>query len=210
MYVAIKAFCRSAVNMLLSLPPPTIAQYFSECDLHLKRNPIGYDGMLDILTLLCCENCPITCLDLGDTVSDTLNLPTGIVNVADLTQTNHKLTQLELNDNLLSGNSVSVLVKYLRVCQSLEDLNCSECSLTTGDIRIILRQLKLNETSLSNLRDLNVSNCLIDDDGVLLLIDNQSNIFPCLDRVDLDDNPVSEEAESRLRECLKVYKILHA
>ena len=49
-----------------------------------------------------------------------------------------------------------------------------------------------------------LSNNNIDDDGVVALIEQILHLFPSLERVYLDHNPVSDGMVERLEECLKI------
>ncbi len=209
-YVAIQAFSDHVIDTLSYMPELSMAQFYSECVVKLKKNPFGYEGMMEILKLLQCKNCPITYLDLDQTVPENSCFPKNIPqkhSSSDTLHTNYKLAQLEICENSLTGKKVSMLIEYFKVCQSLEEINCSGCSLATSDIRSIICQLKCNGICLSYLRNWNVSECCLDDEGVQILSENQPFLFPCLGKLDLDKNSVSLEVEKMLTERLKVTNV---
>ena len=66
-----------------------------------------------------------------------------------------------------------------------------------------------NDSCSSNsgkLWELDLSGNNIDDDGIAALIEQVPHLFPCLERVSLYHNPVSDGMMKRLKECLKINK----
>ena len=61
-------------------------------------------------------------------------------------------------------------------------------------------------SSSGKLISLELSDNNIDDDGVAALIEQVPYLFPSLERVYLDHNPVSDGMKKRLEECLKINK----
>ena len=184
-----------------------------DCILDLSNNPIGCDGLLAIFGMLKSETCPITELDLTNTdlatpVNTEFQCPNMLnVNIGPVLDRS-RLTMLYLNDNNFNGDRVLILAECVRVCQSLERLYCVRCSLTSSDVIHILDHLKSSGNSCKNLREWGLRDNSIDDKGVKALIESVHQLFPNLDKLELNDNPVSGEVKDRLRILTKVI-ILH-
>ena len=114
------------------------------------------------------------------------------------------MTSLTLANNNFSGDRVLILAECVRVCKSLEDLDCWSCSLTSREIIGFLDHLKSFGSSHKNLREWSLNINSIDDEGVSALIESLPELFPSLEEVDLIHNPVSGEVVERLRELLDV------
>ena len=191
-----------------------------DCRLSLRDNPLRYDGLLAIFRMLRSETCPITELDLANTDLTTpvntesqyyntqlLNTSSGL-NLGPVIESN-KLTYLSLNSNNFSGDRPLILAECVRVCQSLESLYCWSCSLTSSEFINILDHLISSGSSLKNLWKWELDNNSIDDEGVSALIESLPQLFPSLENVELNDNPVSGEAEEKLSIFLEVYIFKH-
>ena len=193
-----------------------------DCELDLSSNPLGYDGLLAIFRMLRSETCPITSLHLTDTefttpvniesqyhntqlpkTSSTLAIKSSVLNLGPVVE-NSILTELNLYSNNFSGDKFLILAECVRVCQSLERLYCSHCSLTSNEIIKILGHLKSNCSSHKLLRTWNLNNNSIGDEGVNALIDSLPQLFPKLEEMSLVKNLVSGEAKQRLEKILKV------
>ena len=184
-----------------------------DCELELSNNPLGYDGLLAIFRILRSETCPITELDIGNTDLTTpvntesqyhnIQLPktSRVLNLGPVVE-NSILTVLKLCYNNFSGDRFIILAECMRVCQSLERLYCSHCSLTSSEIIKIVHHL---ESSIhKNLRKWDLYSNSIDDEGVNALIDSLPQLFPKLEEMNLMKNSVSDEVKQRLEEILKV------
>ena len=186
-----------------------------DCTLDLSNNPLGYDGLLAIFRMLRSETCPITELDLNNTG---LNIPvntesqchntllphtSSILNLGPVLE-NSRLTRLHLSRNDLSGAKVYILAECVRVCQSLQYFFCWKCSLTSSEVISILNHLKSSGSTLKDLRDWDLFDNSIDDEGVNALIESTPELFSSLENVELSNNPVSDEAKERLQTILKV------
>ena len=181
-----------------------------ECVLNLSHNPLGYDGLLIILKMLRNETCPVSFLVLSSTTLageidfDAAELP-DISNAVSLhpTHESSRLTHLDLSDNNFSGDKVILLAECVWVCKSLGELVCYKCSLTSRDILNFIDRLK-GFGSTHKLWGWVLYNNSIDDEGVVALVESIPKLFPSLVEVYLHGNPVSDEAEKRLKTIIHV------
>ena len=180
-------------------------------DLNLRKNPIGYDGLLAIFRKLRIKTLFLDTLDLTDidlTISVTTASQYHNILLPNTTNINlgpsfeSRLTNLHLGNNSFSGNKVLILAECVQVCMSLEALYCWECSLTSSEVTALLDHLKHSGVSHKSLEWWDLSYNSIDDEGVKALIENIPKLFPSLGEVPLYDNPVSDEVERRLKEAL--------
>ena len=182
--------------------------------LNLSKNPIGYDGLLAIFRMLRSWSCLfVTTLDLSyidlttnsvTTESQYHNMPLpNTLNVLNLGPSfESRLKILDLHNNNFSGDKVLILAECMRVCMSLEGLNCLRCSLTSSEVTALLDYLKHSDVSHRNLELWSLSDNSISDEGVNALIKSIPKLFPSLELVLLKGNPVSDEVEKRLKETL--------
>ena len=194
------------------------------CTLTLHKNPLAYNGLLAIFRMLRSETCLITELDLGNTDLTTpvstesqchnTQLPktSSVLNLGP-TIDNSRLKTLHLSHNNFSGDRVFILAECVRVCQSLEYLHCWNCSLTSSEVINILDHIKSAGSSHKNLSWWSLTDNTVDDEGVNAIIDSVPSLFPSLENVRINDNPVSDEVNEKLQKILKVivimsYKIL--
>ena len=187
------------------------------CTLDLSNNPLGYDGLSAIIRMIRSETCPITSLNLASTESqyhntqlpktssDTLGpaIKSNVLNLGSVVEKSI-LTVLYLHHNNFSGDRFIILAECMRVCQSLERLNCWKCSLASSEIIKILDHLKSNCSSHKLLRKWDLDKNSIGDEGVNALIDSLPQLFPKLEEMKLMKNLVSGEVKQRLEKILKV------
>ena len=134
-----------------------------------------------------------------------------------LTPIPNSLMIMYLTDSDFSGTAGTLLLaKFLQAFQSLKRLYCSDCSLTSADIIMLIHHLKSANVICKNLNELNLSSNSIDDEGVMALTECLPELFPSLDDfylsyelsgVSLHGNPVSEELILMCNEHLKVYSL---
>ena len=128
---------------------------------------------------------------------------------------------LILSGNSFTGEGVNILASLMCLCPHMEKLYCSNCGLTSDDIKQLLDKCSQVKSSTSvlfrNLSFLDLHNNEIDDNGVSLLIDHLPLLFPKLmdrgpgllnDYIDLRNNPVSSLAKRRLENQVKVRVVL--
>ena len=181
--------------------------------LDLSENPLGYDGLLAVFKLLRSRIFPVLeTLDLSQTdfttpvttVSHYHNIL--LPNSANLLNFGpsfeSRLTRLDLSDNNFSGENVLILAECVRVCKSLERLDCWNCSLTSSEVTALLDHLKHSGVSHKKLLRWWLDDNSIDNGGVNALIESIPKLFPSLEFVTLNGNPVSDEAKKRLKETL--------
>ncbi len=128
----------------------------------------------------------------------------------------NSLTAMGLTNSKLNGTAGSfLLAKILLAFQSLEELVCSDCSLTSADIIMLIHHLKSANVICRSLNSLDLMNNYIDDEGVMALTECLPELFPSLegltvsdeDGVDLDGNPVSKELIHMCNEQLEVLSL---
>ena len=174
--------------------------------LSVNNNPLGYDGLLALFQMLWCQNCLIQSLQLRNTdcsnpTQSRSNMPpTKLLS----TEALGLGPPIYMESNNFSGDKVCVLEECIRVCRSLQVLWCINCHLSSAEIIYLITYLTSSGNSHSNLERWYLDNNSIDDDGVTALIESIPELFPCLTRLNLCDNPVSDEAKKRLDTCLQV------
>ena len=184
-----------------------------ECNLTLSHNPLGYDGLLVILKMLESEVCPVTTL-LLETIDLTTPdkkesqqnydfvMPTTSIVGPGIKSS--RLTYLDLSDNIFNREQVYILAECVRVCKSLRELICWNCLLTSIDIINLVDNLKRFGNS-HKLWRWELNNNSIDDKGVTALVKSIPKLFPSLVEVSLHGNPVSGEAEKKLKTVTIIY-----
>ena len=182
-------------------------------DLNLSKNPIGYDNLIAIfrmlrsrlgsaLTKLMLDNTDLTTSVTTESQYHDILLPntTDVLNLGPSFEI--RLTYLHLCCNKFSGDKVLILAECVRVCLSLEYLSSSNCSLTSSEVTALLGHLKHSGVSHKNLGWWWLNDNSIDDEGVNALIKSTPELFPNLEDVYLNGNPVSNEVEKKLKEQL--------
>ena len=181
--------------------------------LNLGNNSIGYDVLIAIFRMLRSKTCRfLNTLSLENIVLMT------VVGIGSQYHNNNiiiflnppnlgpsfesRLTHLNLCNNNFRGGNVLILAECVRVCMSLESLFCSNCSLTSSEVIVLLDHLKHSGVSHKSLEQSDLSNNSIDDKGVNALIESIPKLFHSLSDVYLDGNPVSDEVERKLKEVL--------
>ncbi len=181
--------------------------------LELSKNNLGSPGLCSIL-----QTIPIGLhhINLLRTRPTTFHSESQYTVTCDmLSFSSCSLTVMNLSSSNFSGTAGTLLLaKFLQAFQSLEYLTCSDCSLTSADIIILIHHLKSTNVICKNLYMLDLSNNSIDDEGVIALTECLPELFPSLDNfklgdfeehifsrgdVDLHGNPVRE-----LRKCICV------
>ena len=122
---------------------------------------------------------------------------------------NNTITELVLEGNSFTGEGIHILAGFIHLCPCLDYLSSGECGITSDDLSLLLdelTQLKSSSPSLcSELEGWNLDDNKIDDSGVCALINHLPSLFPCLvySRITLNNNAVSSEARSKLKEELR-------
>ena len=193
-------------------------------NLELDDNPLGWDGSIKILEALNDRTCLLQRLSLRNcTLASTPFMDTesheGTASSTRIVQDLSHLTanstvqnlHLNLSDNNFSGDCVCALAGYIHVCQSLTRLDCHRCQLNSDDMKQLLTQLfHLKSIHLTNnslkLLCWVLSDNDIDDEGVAVLIEHLSSLFPTLEDVSFSSgNNVSNVMLRRLHENLELH-----
>jgi Ran GTPase-activating protein (RanGAP) involved in mRNA processing and transport len=193
-----------------------------KCDgyLILANNPLGLEGVTDVVEILTSNHFQADCIDLsgcqlttagGSATNSDLNA-VGVQQLICSQQrraTHSNLMTLALDNNNFSGEGVHILAAFMYTCQkNVSELFCRSCGITSNDLKQLLVLLSKLKLTLSHLDSWNLSDNNIDDDGVSILIQHLS-IFPALSSTDitLDGNvqispgmvkTLEEELEARL------------
>ncbi len=179
----------------------------------LSDNNLGLPGLCSVV-----ENIP---LELDDIELRATHLTTSFHSESQYTVTcemlnlhPNSLTTMYLNGSNFSGTAGTLLLaKFLQAFQSLEEFDCSDCSLTSADIIMLIHHLKSANVICKNLDTLYLSNNCIDDEGVMALTECLPELFPSLDDfyfsfqrygIALLGNPVSWELILMCNKQLKV------
>ncbi|XP_064400734.1 protein NLRC3-like isoform X2 [Halichondria panicea] len=176
--------------------------------LNLLNNDIGLPGLCSVV-----ENIP---LRLNTICLGATHLTTSFHSESQYTVTYemldfhpNSLTKMDLTGSNFGTLS---LAKFLQAFQSLERLSCSDCSLTSADIIMLIHHLKSAKVICKNLKELFLRDNSIDDEGVIALTECLPELFPRLNRfganylagkVDVRRNPVSEELIDMCNKQLK-------
>ncbi len=199
---------------LLTTLLQSIAAHCAQLEnLDLSDNNLGLPGLCSVV-----ENIP---LGLDDIELKVTHLTTSFPSESQYTVTCEMLNLLPnslrcciFNRSNFSGTAGTLLLaKFLQSFQSLEQFHCSDCSLTSADIIMLIHHLKSANVICKNLYWLDLMNNSIDDEGVRALAECLPELFPSLDKfslkieligVDLHSNSVSEELIHKCNEHLKV------
>ncbi len=187
--------------------------------LSLSDNNLGLPGLCSVV-----ENIPLRLnhIDLKST-----HLTNSFHSVSQYTVTSeilnlypknlYCLRSMDLTGSNFSGSAGTLLLeKSLQALQSLEELNCSDCSITSVDIAMLIHLLKSANVKCKNLKWWNLGDNNIDDEGVIALTRclpelfirlegfSTSVVYGLTNAVFLIGNPVGEELILMCNEHLKV------
>ncbi len=179
--------------------------------LQLSGNNLGLPGSCSVV-----ENIPLGLnqINLGAThLTTSFHSESQYTVTCDMLNLLHpnSLTRIHLNGSNFSGTAKTLLLaKFLQAFQSLIMINCSDCSLTSTDVIMLIRHLKSANVICWNLDSFSLKNNSIDDEGVIALTECLPELFPslpdnALHGVFLPGNPVSKEL---IFMCIKQLKVL--
>ena len=165
-------------------------------DFDLAHNPLGLEGVMPVVSLLSSDHFLPDYIDLSD-----CQLTTAGESVTNPDYVNAKHVQrlicsqrlqanaevLWIDENNFNGEGIHILAAFMYVCPSLKHLSCSNCGITSDDLKQLLVQLSELKLRLSFLMFWYLSDNDIDDDGVSAFIEHLS-VFPNLEFVSLDGN----------------------
>ena len=169
----------------------------------LANNPLGLEGVIDVVKILTCEHfgagiidlsgCQLTTAGESATNSDLNALGVQqLICSQGLQATHFKVCDIRfvINNNNFGGEGIHVIAAFMYICQkNVYKLSCRSCGITSNDLKrlfVLASELKL---TFSCLRSWDLSNNDIDDDGVSTLIQHLP-IFPRLKstNITLDGN----------------------
>ena len=183
--------------------------------LRLCNNPLCLEGAMSLIKLLSSEHfqadhlylqrCTLTTTESNiHTISPNLEESITCLDIREWISSNkieaNSIVVLHLNFNNFRGEGIHLLAGFLYMCPQLKFLYCSDCEITSDDLKLLfLFQLNL---SLINTWCLRKNN--IDDGGASALIKK----FPSLTNIYIGDNQVSPEIITNLKEiCEKRHKV---
>lgn len=171
----------------------------------LDDNPLGLDGSIEVAEMLSiCDNCQMISLERCQLAVDNAtysvrNVGLQLCTMSQLSQTGY----LRLSGNNFTGDGVYVLAGLIHICPLVGCLECDHCGITSSDFKRLLIVLSEYHVICSQLRQWNLKDNEIDDQGVFALMEYLPTLFPSLGpnahEIQLDNNPVSDEA----LECLQ-------
>ncbi len=178
------------------------------------NNPIGFDSLLSIFLLFNKSNLRIQSVKniALATVSNTavnLNIHKRSTDLLTLCPVvlGYNITEFDLSNNNLSGPNIVILAECIRVCQSLNELCCTNCNLTASDFIELLFRLKSSGTIHMFLKQFELCDNFIDNDGANKLIKNLcliSEVFPVLVYLDITSNMMDSEIKTKLNSSWEV------
>ena len=124
---------------------------------------------------------------------------------------NNCVTNLTVDGNNFSGESIHILASFLHLCPCLKILSSKDCEINSDDLQQLFQQLQVVKQSsilgpCSKLELWCLDNNNIDDIGVFLLINHVPSLFPRLGTGSMffewrfDGNSVTPEVAKRFKE----------
>ena len=163
-------------------------------------NPLGLEGTIAVGRMLCSTHnkhkslslsrCQLTVGDLnphdnqlldtigGGALSNSLYTTNIVGQSLFQLPKNTYILKLELDGNRFSGGGIHVLAGLLYLCSCLERLSSKDCEINSCDLQQLFKQLK--DTPCSKLQHWNLDDNNINEDGITLLINHLSLLFPQL------------------------------
>ena len=122
---------------------------------------------------------------------------------------NSSIRELQLDGTY---SDETTLVELISMCQSLVYFSCQDCHLDSKNLKRLLSLLSSELSQSTNkkftvISEWDLSDNNIDDEGVAALIEHQA-LFPYLQELSLDGNPVSNKMKVKLVESLKRNQIV--
>ena len=201
----------------------------SVTNLDFENNPLGLNGVTEIGKLLSINQDQLTCINLKNCqlhVTDAFTGDQDVGNELLVSQLicqmpqNTTLTELYLDGNRFTGDTVCILAGLMQLCLSLNTLSTTDCSISSDDFNQLLDKLVQFKPSSDDtcacrkLRDWRLYNNKIDDRIESALMKHQrSLLFPEL-TLNLSGNQVSYEMMRTLvqewnkRHKMRIYNII--
>ena len=164
--------------------------------LDIANNPLGLEGVMSVVRILSSDHFHASHVNLSGCQ---LTTPGGsgttpnygnAIDVRQLICSQRLQANAEvlwIDENNFNGEGIHILAAFMYVCPSLKHLSCSNCGITSDDLKQLLVQLSGLRSKLSYLKSWYLGNNDIDDDGVSALIQHLS-MFPKLKYILLDGN----------------------
>ena len=196
-----------------------------EDELRLDDNPLCWEGAINLIKLLifACGNFQICCLSLQrcklTTVEDS-NVHSCSLSpnykpitysdirefICSLIDKANSVEKLYLYDSF-TGEAIHFLAGLMCLCPHLKVLDCSDCQITSDDLKQLLSLL--SQLKLNHLETWDLSRNNIDDDGVSALVE-QLPKFPTFTCIIVDDNDrISPTVLINLKESLEKRRKVH-
>ena len=194
--------------------------------LSLSDNPLGVSGIQAIERAVVSVN--LRELSLASTLTGDADINGAILATCLRLITSHcpHLISLDLSENNLGvpgacalGEALPLLTNDIHLNNTMLDseaiiafIDCVKNSVPISKQSLIELKGSWSQSdgscssSSGNLMELYLSGNNIDDDGVAALLEQVPHLFPSLERVYLNRNPVSDGMMERLEECLKINK----
>ena len=111
-----------------------------------------------------------------------------------LPEDSNSIAVLSLSCNNFSGYNISVLAKCFTLCQALEKVYTCDCSLCSADIISLFSIIQSSGSTCKVLKIWDLTLNSIDEEGIAALDTNLDTVFPCLNQIELLDNPASADS----------------
>ena len=188
------------------------------CVLELSDNPLGLEGAIAVGRMLSSSYCEFTEIHLcrcklttaGSAFSNTDSVSLGssissesaVIDIGEqlcLMPQNTTITNLDLSGNSFTGEGIHILFGIMHLCIHLVELDCTDCGITSEDLKLLLDKISQLQTSSPDhhhqLSSWDLSNNKIDDRS---LIDRLSATLEHCTSLYYDGNSISSQVRVRL------------
>ena len=173
----------------------------------LDNNSLCWEGAIDLFKLLFNGDFQISCLSLQRCKLTTIGgnndkciTYSGIREfIRSLITKANSVEEIYLSDSF-TGECIHVLAGLMCLCPHLEILDCTNCLITSDDLKQLLSLL--SQLKFNHLKTWILCQNYLDDDGASALIE-QMPMFPSLTHIEVDSNQLSTEVHTMLDENYK-------
>ena len=155
----------------------------------LNDNSLGCDGLLTLLKVQGPFQIDAEKIGIALTQPEP-QLPEAISLMSD----SNSIAVLSLSCNNFSGYNIAVLAKCFTLCQALEKVFTRDCSLGSADIISFFSIIQSSGSTCKVLKIWDLTLNSIDEEGIAALDTNLDTVFPCLNQIELLDNPASADS----------------
>ena len=152
-------------------------------------NSLGCDGLLTLLKVQGPFQIDAEKIGIALTQPEP-QLPEAISLMSD----SNSIAVLSLSCNNFSGYNIAVLAKCFTLCQALEIVYTRDCSLGSADIISLFSIIQSSGSTCKVLKIWDLTLNSIDEEGIAALDTNLDTVFPCLNQIELLDNPASADS----------------